>query len=551
MKIFFHWRRIPALIFFCLNFSCFYIQGQEIIPSWIQKGDFYEESQGRGLSIKSSPKGARVFIDGIERGVTPFRLENIRPGDYIVRLVKEGYSERRFRVSLHSGILLELSLELEEATGRVVVYVQAASGSPGPDVLPFDPRIDAEGTVSDSMNLILPVGQRTVRVRAFGWEEESVTVYVAEDSIQFLNFYLKPAGFRIGSVSLNRLHFNPLNTGSLGTTELNFEVSAPGTGTLVIHNSNGTTVFSRELGPFYSWVQSVRWDGRDSYGNVLPDGVYSLKLDVRSIPWDSSDPKTESVTLEVNIDSSRVIRPLTLSSAKSGLLFVPLPDLLPPQAFQFEGNFLFGNPPVSGSAWTSLPLAAAFRFSPLQFLEIAAALNVLPVFNRGAVPGIGGSVKWTIINPSRSAMLNDLYTGLALGAVISWAGNPGLTPFGMGGGIEINLPFSAEYRGFSAHLAPALLWTGDSGFIQEGIPRLLLSAGFMFKTGGFTSGISARSEYRFVPADNGFAIPSLLLGAEIKFFPIFSNMVFSGTAGFWYRDAAQGFFGGAGIGFIY
>jgi len=402
------------------------------------------------------------------------------------------------------------------------------------------------------MNLVLPVGLRTVSVRAFGWEDESITIYVASDSVQNLVFTMKPAVFRLRSVSLNREYFNPLNAGNLGTTELNFEVSSPGSGFLVIERIGGETVFSRDLGPFDTWAQSVRWDGRDRFGNILPDDVYFITLKVRSL----QDSSIEVIDyLQVHIDSSRVIRPLTIFSGKSGLLFTPLPDLLPERAFQFEGGILFGNPPsagsASGAAWTSLPFAAAFRFSPLPFLEIAAALDVLPVFNSEAFLGIGGSVKWTLINPSRSGQISSFIPGLALCTVISLAEKTSVTPFGMGSGIEVNLPVSAGFRGFSVHLAPALFWTGDEGFPWEGMPRFLLSGGLMFSVSSLSAGISARSEYRYLWNDSRFASPSLMLGGEIKFFPPPSNLVFTVMGGVWLKNSATGGFGGIGIGMIY
>ncbi|MCL2478500.1 MAG: PEGA domain-containing protein, partial [Treponema sp.] len=483
-KLFSGYFGAAILVFLLFGFCRGYAFGQEADRSWLQKGDFYEERGGQGLSLKSNPGGARVFIDGIERGTTPFYLDDIRPGYYFIRLVKDGYSERRFRIAIHSGSILDLALELEEATGAVYVRVDAAPGSP--QGLPLNPKIYADGSEASGMNLVLPVGLRTVTVRAFGWADQTASVYVTENQAESLTFTMKPAVFSIGSVSLNRWRFNPSNAGSLGTTELSFNVSGPGTGSLAVRNSDNEMIFSRELGMFTTWTQSVRWDGRDVYGDQLPDGAYTMTLDVRPLSYDNSQPQSinQIHTLQVFIDSSHVIRPMTVSSGKSGLLFSPSADLLPPGAFQVEGSLLFGNPPAPGSAyggsWNSLPFAAAFRFSPLAFLEVAGALNVVPVFDSQALLGLGGSLKWTIINPAKSGQTGAVATGLAVGTVISWAQESSVTPFGMGSGIEVNLPFSAGYGPFSFHLAPALLWTGDEGFPWEGMPRFLLSGGVMY-----------------------------------------------------------------------
>lgn len=46
-----------------------------------------------GLTIKSTPPGAAVTIDGAMRGASPLTLSNLRSGGHQVRLVKEGYKE--------------------------------------------------------------------------------------------------------------------------------------------------------------------------------------------------------------------------------------------------------------------------------------------------------------------------------------------------------------------------------------------------------------------------------------------------------------------------
>ena len=514
---------------------CFFAGNQTGLDSaW----RLWEVKEGRGLSIRSNPGNAVVFIDGIERGSTPFISESVRPGEYSVRLEKEGYRDRNFKIHLYPGSFLELALELEEASGRLVILVQAAAG------LPLNPQINIDGRDVDGTNLILPAGLRNVKVRSFGWEEQSADVFISDESVQDLVFTLRPAEFRLYNAGVNRPRFNPLNAGSLGIVDINFAVSSPGYGNLVIRKENDEIVFSRELGPFTTWVQNVQWNGRDRWGEILPDGLYHITVNVRSGFSGESEP-VETRTLQIHIDSSRIIRPLSISSGKSGLLYAPLPELLPAKAFQIEGNFLFGYPPTTGAAWNTLPFAAAFRFSPVEFLEIAAAVNVLPVFGSGAYPGIGGSVKWVIVNPSIIKGKKDFIPGFAAGAVFSWAAETDVTPFGMGSGIEIFLPFSAGYKNFTFLLTPAVLWTGDRGFPWEGIPRFLLSGGLMFRTKGFVSGISARSEFRYKKS------ASLMLGGELKFYPLFSNLAISLNGGVWIKNSAVGGFGGAGMGIIY
>ena len=524
-----------------------------VLPDNRIPGDRIEEAEGRGLVIRSNPVGARVFVDGIERGRTPLRLENLAPGRYFVRLERDGYLDRHFRVSVRPGSVVDVSLEMRPAVGRVLLRIQGAEGSPSEALLPLNPRISVDGNPHLSTALELPIGFRTIRVRAFGWEDISHTLYITADSLRDLELNMRPAPFTLSGASLSRQRFNPANAGSLGTTALHFDISAPGTGTLTVLNGEGEVVFSRQLDPFETWSQSVVWNGRKLFGETLPDGVYTLVVNTVSLPWDDSPPAEESFSLNVWIDSSRVIHPLSMSSGKSGLLFAPFPALLPPGSFQIEGRLLAGNPPEAsrfadngaGEPWTSLPFSAAFRFSPLERLELIAALNMIPHLEADAEAGVSGGLKWAFSRPNEGSSP----LAAAAGAVFSWTGETGLTPFGMASGIELFLPFSVDFaRRFSFALTPAALWTSDEGFPWEPVPRLLISGGLMTRFDYFSAGLSARSEYDF---GSSAWPPFVIAGAEITFFPPPSSFVFSVKGGVWVRNGNTGGFGGLGIGMIY
>ena len=561
--------RFLLLLAFCLNFPL--ALGAQNNFDWALIGDTIEETEGRGLVVRSNPSGARVYIDGIERGRTPLRQENIRAGTYFVRVEKEGYVDRRFGVSVRPGSVMNVSLELQPAVGRVLLKIQAGGTAPGstangstpsdstapdstppgsPDqaLPPLAPRISVDGQSYPSTALELPVGFRTILVRAFGWENNSETLYVGEDSFRELEISLNPAPFSLSGASLSRTRFNPANAGSLGTTTFGFEVSAPGTGTFTVLDREGKTVLARSLEPFETWSQHAMWNGKDNNGDLVPDGVYTLIVKANSLPLDNSPPKEESLVLEVKLDSSKVIHPLTLSSAKSGLFYAPVPSVLPRGSFQIEGSLLAGSPAGPGSEsdgpWTSLPFSAAFRVSALDRLELSAALNAIPSFKGDTGAGIGGGAKWVF----RDSNEGGLPLGAAAGAVFSWTGKTGLTPFGMASGIEFYFPFNLDLgRLFSFVLCPAGLWTGDEGFPWEPAPRLLVSGGLLMKLSYVSAGLSVRNEFNFT----GDSRPYIIAGGEVKIFPPPSSFVFSVMGGVWVRDGNAGGFAGLGIGMIH
>ena len=53
------------------------------------------------LNVSSEPAGAKVVIDGTERGITPLATKVERKKDHAVVLTKEGFEENQSRVESH------------------------------------------------------------------------------------------------------------------------------------------------------------------------------------------------------------------------------------------------------------------------------------------------------------------------------------------------------------------------------------------------------------------------------------------------------------------
>ncbi|MDR2258782.1 MAG: PEGA domain-containing protein [Treponema sp.] len=513
-------------------------------------GDTFEEIEGRGLVIRTNPIGARVFIDGVERGETPLAMNNLRSGEYHIRLVKEGYRERRFKVTLSASSRLVVSILLEEAMGQVLFNIRKSGGSPPEELLPFKPVIFAGGEslanrLTPAGTAELPVGYRTIRVRAFGWEDVTRTIYVREGKMQVVDLILSPAPFTVTRGTVSRARFNPGNAGSLGVTEFRFEVSAPGGGTITVTDREGETVYAAGLGPFQTWAQGAAWNGRGPDGKPLPEGVYRVLIETESLPWDDSAPVSRSLTFQAEIDSSINIYPLSLHGGIGGLLFAPVPGALPQGSFQIEAGLFFGKTAAGERAFSSLPFDAAVRFSPLDRLEITAVLNSLPKFGGPAVWGIAGSAKWVFLPGERGLPL-----GFAAGLSYAWEEEGGAAPFGAGPGIGLYLPLSWRLGSFSALFSPGIRWPVQDDLI----PRLLFSGGLLFQGPWFTAGLSLRPEFNVSAAsraENGDDPVFLLMGGEFKLYPPPSNLVFTLSGGAWLTGSGAGGFGGVAVGIIY
>jgi hypothetical protein len=537
-------------------------------------GDHFEEVEGRGFQIRTRPAGARVFIDGLERGLSPLFLDTLASGEYRVRLIKDGYEERELSVRILAGSRLNVSVELKEAGGLVLILVRRKGAPPAypfrpgifVDGLPFTNWTPAEGTQEEDAapegavpetsgyTLSLPAGRHRLRIVSFGWKDAGEDVLVRPGETVSLEIGLDPALFRLfPGPGPDRSRFNPANPGALGSLSYRFAVSAPGRGIFRVLDREGKEIHTEKLPPFTTSPQQIIWNGRDSRRQPLPDGDYTLVVEAApefnidppgATPGTAAAPEERRINVPVSIDSSIAHYPLSLFGALSGLLFSPLPLTLPPGGFQIEGNVLFG--PLTDpdpEAFAGFSFEGGFRFSPLERLEFAATLETFPARDNAAEWGFSLSPKWQFL---KAGPLEAAAT-----AAFSWSGDMDISP--RQGGASLYVPLSWNPAPpVSLVLAPGLYWRQW----REGSPRLLLGAGILYRFAGFSAGISLRQEYRvFGHPDNppaGAGSPAVLLGAaELKWQPPGTNLVLTAMGGFRHRAGKNAAFGGLGMGAVY
>jgi len=528
--------------------------------------DTYNEISGSGLFINSVPSTAKVFIDGVERGLTPYNLASIREGQYQIRITKEGYEDRSFTITIRRDSRVEVSMDLKETRGQLLLELRTDPSAPAS--LSFDPRIMIDGTQINAGSQInetplsLPSGWRNITVEAFGFERISKSVFVGEGTVETLEIILSPAAFTLSNPSLRRKRFNPQDAGTSGTAAISFRVSAPGAGLLEVLDSEGLAVYSAALGPFTTWQQHLLWNGRTNDGSIVDDGNYTIRISA----WDHNETEKHTADLAVLVDSSMEIRPLAIGSSVSGLLLAASPETLPTLSFQIEGSLLAGKPLLS-DAWEGLPFAVAFRFSPLDDLELAAAFSSYPRFHADTEWGAGASLKWRFRKPLPGTGVGPL--GAALALSYGWASSGPYTPLGMGTGAALRLPLSYRiYQGANTEgtqsgsgasldllLSPLILWAGEQGYPDSMIPRLGVEGGFLFTYRSIAVGLSCRWDYQIgtenSDADAGLGLgPGPLVSAlELKWIP--SNFYVSFWGSYWYWENTPGAFFGLSIGVVY
>jgi len=492
--------------------------------------DKFEETAGRGLEINTNPLGAKVYIDGVDHGLTPVFIDSLPPGKYRIELHKDNYEDRAITVILRAESLLIISVEMESARGQAQISVQKEAGSS--ENIPFKPELFtvtqdnsfAPVPLSDDNKALLTLTSNrhhAITARAFGWEDVTVTIFVSEQETAEETIEMKPAAFKISNLSQSRRRFNPMNPKILGSTEYRFEVTAHGSGVITITDSNGTEVFKKQFSQFDTWIQQITWDGRDSDGIPLPQGVYSVKAEAQD-----TSGENYLLSLKTEINYSINIFPLSVDSAVSGLTFAPMPHILPQGSYQFNAGVLAGS--------LGFPFKINMRISPVKNMELTALFN-LNADKTHTGWGISGSVKYNFLDGG------DIPLALSASLSYAWASDAGEHILSPGEGVGFHAPLSVELSDFSIVFCPSAFWRCPEGII----PELLLGAGVLYRGTWITGGLSARAEIDFKENSLRF-----LTGAEVHFIPPASNFVITAHGGIINKDGMD-WYAGAGIGFIY
>jgi serine/threonine protein kinase len=118
--------RTPARISLASGSHILELRGSgvpRVIPLTVSPGaevsqylEFADVANTGQLALKSDPAGAKVLIDGIERGIAPLTVTNLAPGDHQVEFQSEGLSARH-TVNVQAGATASLTMPIGTAGG--------------------------------------------------------------------------------------------------------------------------------------------------------------------------------------------------------------------------------------------------------------------------------------------------------------------------------------------------------------------------------------------------------------------------------------------------
>jgi hypothetical protein len=137
-----------------------------VIPLTVASGaevsqylEFAETPATGQLAIQSEPTGARVFIDGVERGVAPITIQDLAPGEHNVVLQGDGATVKH-AVVIQAGAVASLVAPIAAVTpvGPVSGWVSVKA--------PFTVEIHDQGRLvgtSDADRLMLASGRHELQ----------------------------------------------------------------------------------------------------------------------------------------------------------------------------------------------------------------------------------------------------------------------------------------------------------------------------------------------------------------------------------------------------
>ncbi|ACS33301.1 PEGA domain-containing protein [Thermococcus gammatolerans] len=135
------------------------------------------------LEISSSPSGAKVYINGTYKGVTPLTL-TMEPDTYVVTLVKEGYKEYSKTVVVYPGGTTEVYAFLEIAPALLKVESN-----------PSEAEVYIDGTyigVTPVGNYELQPGTYKVKLVKYGYQNYTTTITLKAGENRTLKVTLTP-----------------------------------------------------------------------------------------------------------------------------------------------------------------------------------------------------------------------------------------------------------------------------------------------------------------------------------------------------------------------
>jgi hypothetical protein len=158
----------------------------------------------QGLSISSNPGGAKIILDGLEKGVTPKILNTIAPGIHILEIEYAGYNSWKSTIDVPETNIKAISINLTPNPARAPGWISVFS-NPANASITLDGNYVGRTSAGSSLNLdTRPPGDYSLVLALPGYKLYSTRVTVSPNNVTTVNATLVPVSgpFAKGALSV-------------------------------------------------------------------------------------------------------------------------------------------------------------------------------------------------------------------------------------------------------------------------------------------------------------------------------------------------------------
>lgn len=422
-------------------------------PLFLEQDLIYERTVSfvQGLELICVQDKVKVEIEGIGTFYTPVDLNNIPAGDYSLTLSKTGYYPHHFRITISSDGRTSVVVELKEYLSTVIL-----TG------LPEDSIIYVNNQKVESHRMSLPIGDVSLRISAFGYEEYREIINITGDSEQIFKPELVKKDFNLRGVRPGRETLWTNDSPSQKKTIITVTADAPGTGDFsIIRASDGKTVQSGTL-IFSQPKTEIPFD----LNNLDPD-INDLFL----ILINGTDGKIVSeVESEITVLKGSKSYWRNNLNGFSGFIYTPTAEVLPKGVSQLQTAV---SPAYTAHSINDLfiPAIISLRTVPVQNLELGLGMGLYISTEQNETSlDLFASFKYSFFTNDGSNGFT-LAAGLSanyIGLTSSFEAVPSYDPLAGLSGLSLILPFQFRVKPFTFVLTPEIRFSPSYPGIADG-----------------------------------------------------------------------------------
>ena len=304
------------------------------------------------VEIRSNVRGASVYINNNYKGTTPLIISGLHPGRYKLKLEKHGYETVHTSINVSRGETRSYNINMEKLTG-ILSFVDVPAGA----------SIYVDSSLKSSTWLRLEAGYHTIKVRKFGFYDATGSIYVRPHSVKNVSVSMTECPFELISFYSNHTRFNPQYDNQAGQVSFTANVTNDGTAKLSIYDAEAQLVYEHDISNFSTWTNTYTWNGRNSLGEMLPDGKYTAYFEAAN--------QKLSATVSIDYSVKLFLRDITSSGTGTGPLLSARSTTGGSFMFSFSTGPEFNIP----NGFYSVPLRMGLSWAVSDWCELSSILE--------------------------------------------------------------------------------------------------------------------------------------------------------------------------------